>query len=114
MSRQLTCILCPRGCLLDVKQNDGTWQVTGNACPRGARYGIEECTNPTRTVTSIVRVANRDTMVSVKTARPVAKKDTFEVIRFLRGQQVTAPIKVGQELFPDVCGSPIVATKDME
>ncbi len=114
MSRQLTCILCPRGCALTVQEADGAWQVTGNACPRGARYGIEECTNPTRTVTSIVRVKNRDTMVSVKTAHPVAKKDTFEVIRFLRGQQVEAPIKVGQELFPDVCGSPIVATKDVE
>ncbi|MBE6791942.1 MAG: DUF1667 domain-containing protein [Ruminococcaceae bacterium] len=114
MSRQLTCILCPRGCALTVQEADGAWQVTGNACPRGARYGIEECTNPTRTVTSIVRVKNRDTMLSVKTAHPVAKKDTFEVIRFLRGQQVSAPIKVGQELFPDVCGSPIVATKDVE
>jgi CxxC motif-containing protein len=43
------------GCHLKVDENDG-YSVTGNTCPRGAAYGYEEATAPTRTVTSTVRI----------------------------------------------------------
>ena len=72
MKRNLTCIICPRGCTLTVETEGDKVSVSGNSCPKGAVYGIEETTRPTRTVTSVVRVSNReDTMVSVKTAEPV-------------------------------------------
>ena len=80
MERNITCILCPRGCAMTVKGELGNLQVTGNTCPRGAEYAINECTNPVRTVTSTVWVSNRkDTMVSVKTAAPVPKEKMMEV-----------------------------------
>ena len=67
MNRNLTCIICPRGCALTVEGEKDNLVVTGNACPKGKQYAIDECTHPVRTVTSIVRVANRvDTMVSVR------------------------------------------------
>lgn len=54
--RELVCIVCPKGCRLRVdEEND--FAVTGNSCPRGAQYGREECTNPTRVVTSTVAVS---------------------------------------------------------
>ena len=82
MTRDMTCIICPRGCALKVKINGDNITVTGNSCPKGEQYAIDECTNPTRTVTSSVRVENReDTMVSVKTEKPVPMDKIFEVIR---------------------------------
>lgn len=111
MERTLTCIICPRGCTLTVTGERDALKVEGNACPKGAQYAIDECTHPVRTVTSVVRVANReDTMVSVKTATPVPKECIFEVMEAIRAASVDAPVAAGAVLLT-VCGAEIVATK---
>ena len=115
MKRNMTCIICPRGCALTVDIEGDAVTVTGNGCPKGKQYAIDECTNPTRTVTSTVRVSNREnTMVSVKTASPVAKSRIFEVMDAIRAHQATAPIAIGDVLIPDVCGADVVATKAID
>ena len=81
MDRMLTCIICPRGCSLHVQGEGNELSVSGNACPKGAQYAKDECTHPVRTVTAVVRVANRaDTMVSVKTAAPIPKEHIFDLM----------------------------------
>ena len=112
MKRNLTCIICPRGCSLDVEIQDKNVKVTGNACSQGEAYGINECLCPVRTVTSILRISNRtDTMVSVKTAVPVKKEDIFRIMEVLKNTTVEAPIAIGDVLLTDVYGANIVATK---
>ena len=68
--RELTCIGCPMGCPLTVTMEAGeVISVTGNTCKRGDIYARKEVTNPTRIVTSTVRVTGGDAdMVSVKTS----------------------------------------------
>lgn len=115
MERNITCILCPRGCTMTVKGEAGSLQVTGNTCPKGEGYAIDECTNPVRTVTSTVRVSNRkDTMVSVKTAAPVPKGKMMEVMAQLRSITVSAPVKIGDVILSDVFGTDIVVTKAID
>jgi len=115
MNRNLVCILCPRGCSLTAKQEDGVWSVTGNTCPRGEKYGIDECTNPVRTVTSILRISNRDgIMVSVKTSAPIAKGRMYEAMERIRSAAVAAPVRIGDVLLHDVCGADIIATKNID
>ena len=111
MERTLTCIICPRGCTLNVSGEGENLTVTGNACPKGAQYALDECTHPVRTVTSVVRVANReDVMVSVKTATPVPKECIFRVMAAIRAKSVEAPVAAGTVLL-NVCGADVVATK---
>ncbi len=43
---KLICINCPRGCHLEVTQEDGEIKVSGNACPRGYTYAYNEMTAP--------------------------------------------------------------------
>ena len=115
MKRNLTCIICPRGCALTVEVDNGKATVTGNACPKGEEYGVNECLCPIRTVTSILRVANRpDTMVSVKTDEPVTKDDIFRVMEVLKKTEVNAPIQAGNVLIADVFGADIIATKSVK
>ena len=52
---ELICIGCPRGCHLKVDEQNG-YAVSGNSCPVGAEYGKNELTNPTRVLTSTVRI----------------------------------------------------------
>ena len=67
--RELICIGCPLGCSLTVSMEGAeVVSVTGNTCKRGDVYARKEVTNPTRIVTSTVKVSNGTAdMVSVKT-----------------------------------------------
>ena len=115
MERKLTCIICPRGCQLTVSGEKDQLTVTGHACPRGEVYAIAECTNPVRTITSIVRVANReDCMVSVKTYAPVPKDKIFEIMAVIRNSTVTAPVKIGDVIIDNIYGTQVVATKNID
>ena len=114
MKRELTCIICPRGCSLTVNMDGAKTCVSGNGCPKGEKYGIEECTHPTRTVTSIVRVENcKNTMVSVKTASPVPKEKIFEIMEIIKKTSVKAPVKIGDIILTNIYGTDIIATKDI-
>ena len=114
MKRELTCIICPRGCALLVDTDASPVTVTGNACPKGEAYGREECTHPTRTVTAVVRVANReDTMLSVKTAAPVPKERMLDCMEQLKTVTVNAPVYIGDTVLTDIFGTNIIATKEI-
>ena len=93
----------------------GNLQVSGNTCPKGLEYAINECTNPVRTVTSTIRVSDRkDTMVSVKTEQPIPKGKMLEVMAALRAVTVCAPVKLGDVILQDVFGAKVVATKAID
>ena len=100
--KELTCIICPRGCRLQV---DDKMNVTGNFCPRGKAYAISELTNPVRTITSSVRVINReDTLVSIKTSGPIPKDRIFDVMKEINKIGVNAPVHIGDIAKKDILG----------
>ena len=112
--KELTCIVCPRGCRLKVDDN---MVVTGNSCPRGEKYAINELTNPTRTITSSIRVNNRPyILVSVKTDKPVPKDKMFDVMKEIDKLSIDAPTRIGQVVLTNILGTDanIVITKDID
>ncbi len=103
MKREFVCIVCPRGCPLSIDLE--TLEVTGNTCKRGEIYAKNEVTNPTRTITSSVRVSNReDTLVSVKTSNPVPKGKIMEVMEEINKVSVKAPTHIGDVVIHNVLG----------
>ncbi|MBO5868401.1 MAG: DUF1667 domain-containing protein [Oscillospiraceae bacterium] len=114
MEKKITCIICPRGCSMTTCVQGAQVTVTGNTCPKGEEYAINECLHPVRTVTATVRVANRpNTMVSVKTETPVPKEQMLEVMAALRKTAVNAPLAIGDVIMYNVCGSNIIVTKEI-
>ena len=114
MKRVITCIVCPRGCTMAADIQGETITVTGNSCPRGEKHAIGECTNPVRSLTSVIRISNReDTMVSVKSAAPIPKGKMFEIMERIHGTSVEAPVKIGDVLIPNLCGTDIIATTEI-
>lgn len=81
--RNLTCINCPMGCSLTIEmEGDEVVSVSGNTCKRGDTYGRKEVTNPTRIVTSTVRVEGGEAdMVSVKTKQDIQKGRSLSALR---------------------------------
>ena len=112
--RELICIGCPLGCMLTVEiEGSEVTNVTGNTCARGKTYAENEVTNPTRIVTSSVKVIGGDrATVSCKTKSDIPKAKIFDVVRALKEVEAVAPVHIGDVLLEDVAGTgvQIVAT----
>ena len=115
--RNLICISCPMGCSIAVEMDGNeVVSVTGNTCKRGDVYARKEVTNPTRIVTSTVRVVGgKEDMVSVKTKEDIPKGKIFDCIKALKNVEVEAPVQIGDVIVPDAAGTgvDIVATKNV-
>ena len=113
----LICIGCPLGCPLTVEmEGNEVKSVSGNTCPRGDAYARKELTNPTRIVTSTVRVnGGRLAMVSVKTESDIPKGKIFDCVKALRDVEVQAPVKIGDVIVENVAGTGVnvIATKNV-
>ena len=114
MKREITCIVCPRGCRMTADIRGEQITVTGHTCSRGEKHAIAEILHPVRSLTSIVRVSNRcDTMVSVKSENPVPKGEMFAVMERIHQTVVKAPVAMGDVIIDNICGTRIVATKEV-
>ena len=114
---ELTCIGCPLGCPLTVTmEGNEVVEVKGNTCPKGAIYAKKEVTNPTRIVTSTVRVTGGSCpMVNVKTASDIPKRKIFECVEALKDVVLTAPVKIGDVVLDNVAntGVAVVAARNV-
>lgn len=116
--KELVCIRCPIGCLMTVTHNpDGSLHVTGNSCKRGEEYAKKELTNPTRIVTSTVRIKGRNNQVlPVKTKEDIPKEKIRACMEALKQIEAEPPIYIGDVILSDVVGTgvDIVATKNIK
>lgn len=114
--RELICIGCPMGCPVTVEmEGDEIVSVSGNTCPRGDAYARKEVTNPTRIVTSTVKVeGGLVDMISVKTKEDIPKDKIFDCVRALKGVTVKAPVHIGDVILADVAGTgvDVMATRN--
>lgn len=113
--KELICIGCPLGCSLEVEViDDNNLIVRGHSCKKGEIYGIKECTNPTRIVTTTVLVEGGvEVILPVKTERDISKHLVFDCVKALNNVTVQAPISIGDIIVENILGTGIniVATK---
>ncbi len=102
--RRMTCIICPRGCDLCVTLGENP-VVSGNSCPRGEEYAINEITHPMRTLTTTIRVRREDGTlgrISVKSKGEIPKEEVEALAGKIHHSIIHAPVKVGDEVLPGV------------
>lgn len=112
---ELICIGCPRGCHLKVDEENG-YQVTGNNCPIGAEYGKNELTNPTRVLTTTVRITGGiHNCLPVRSSGPIKKGLLMEAVKALKNVEVASPVKKGDVIVHNIVGSgqDMLASRDM-
>jgi CxxC motif-containing protein len=106
MVKRLTCIECPKGCLLSVDiENCRVIKVAGNECPRGEKYAIQETENPMRILTSAV-VAQKlyMKMVPVRTDKPIPKAKLAEAMKEIKKIRLNSPVKPGSIIVENFLG----------
>ena len=114
--KELVCIVCPKGCRLQVDEEHG-YAVSGNRCPRGAAYGRNELLHPTRVLTSTVCIqGGLHRRLPVKTTAPIPKELIFQAMESLNGVRLTAPVHLGQVVIHDLLrtGVDVVSTREMK
>ncbi len=114
MERELICISCPKGCHLKVDEEKLT--VSGNSCPKGAEYGVNEVTNPVRIVTSTVKVSGGEVpVVPVKTEKAIPKGLIMKCMEEINKASISAPVMIGDIVIKNVLetGVDVVATKNV-
>lgn len=119
-NKKLVCIVCPKGCRLTLIQDEncmGGYKVTGNGCNRGIDYGIKELTNPTRVLTSTVKIKGAIMKrLPVRTKGDIPKSLVFECMELLNHIEVYAPIKMGDIIIKNILdtGVDLIASKSMD
>ena len=102
MEKIITCTECPMGCTVTITlDGENIVNVSGNTCPRGKTYAVNELTCPRRVVTSTVKTINGK-VLPVKTDGSVKKQDIFKVMDIINSITVKTPINVGDVVFKNI------------
>ena len=116
MKRELTCIVCPKGCQLTVElEGKKILSVEGYTCKRGLAYAEAECTAPMRTLTTTAAVVGGG-VVPVKTDRTIPKEMLFECMKAINEIRVPADAKLGDVVIENVLGTGanVITTRNVQ
>jgi CxxC motif-containing protein len=117
MNKEIICIGCPMGCLLNVDfVGTAIRNVCGNQCKVGLEYAEKEISNPERTLTTTVKVKHGHLpLVSVRTNKTIPKSRILDAMNLLAKVEVEAPVKIGEPIIQNIfnTGVNIVATKNI-
>jgi len=115
MIKNLTCICCPIGCTLTAElEADKISSISGNKCKRGIQYAQEELFNPVRILTTTIFIPEKNTMLPVRSDKPLPKDKMCGCVSFIKTIKVDLPIKMGQILVNNIEGTAIIASCDMK
>jgi CxxC motif-containing protein len=113
MSKEMICIMCPRGCHLKVSKD---LVVEGNFCPRGKAYGVEEMTHPTRILTTTMKTNScQYPRISIKSKEGIPKELIFKAMDEINHLTLEDHVKIGDVVIHNICqsGVDMIATKNI-
>lgn len=117
MTKEMVCVVCPVSCRMTVEINEaGDIFVSGNKCKRGPAYAEKELTNPTRKVSTTVKIKGAMHLrLPVKSDQEVPKALLLDVVKALDDIDVSSPVAMGEIVAKDVLGTGInfVATRSL-
>lgn len=103
-NRIITCIVCPRGCRIDVKlKGKEIIDIKNYQCKRGLKYTRSEVADPRRVLTTIVKVHGGKTRVlPVRSRESIPKNSIKKAIIELKEIVLTPPVNVGDIVLKNV------------
>ncbi len=117
MNIEMVCVVCPVSCRMSVDKNEaGDIFVSGNKCKRGPAYAQKELTNPTRKVSTTVKIDGAVHLrLPVKSDQEVPKALLLDIVKALDEIDVKSPVKMGDVVAKNVLGTGInfVATRSL-
>ena len=106
--KEIICIVCPMGCQMEIAEDSSSkgYIVTGNACTRGEKYGIKELTNPTRVLTTTIKLkGSLQRRLPVRTDTPIPKGMIFACMKELDAVEAAVPVGMGDVIVENILGT---------
>lgn len=116
MKKEIVCIVCPNGCLLQCCKESDRIEVVGNTCPKGLEYAITELTAPMRTLTtSVATTSPHRPVLPVRTDGAIPKGETLSAMQYVNSIKVDAPKTCGDVICENFMGFGVnlIATDDL-
>jgi CxxC motif-containing protein len=102
----MTCIICPEGCKMEVLVKGRGVDVSGHKCKKGPLFAADEVLNPQRILTTTMEIESEDVhRIAVRSSAGVPKDKLVEMIGLLRKTRLCAPVKMGDVIIADILGS---------
>lgn len=115
--KTITCITCPLGCDIVVRdEGDGISYMHGNQCKRGEEYARNEFVHPVRILTTTAKIECGETpLVPVCSDKPISRKLLMQCMEEIRKVILTAPVFMHDVIIPDILGTDvnIMATSEV-
>lgn len=112
--KELTCIVCPNGCKLHAREQEGRVTVTGALCQRGKAFATNELTNPMRSLTTTVATVFQDTpRLGVRTRGEIPKDRLLEAMAVINRVCLDRRVSTGEVILRDLFGTDVIATADL-
>jgi len=113
--RDLVCIVCPKGCRVQVWEDKGEVHMEGDVCKKGKPYVEQEYRDPRRILTTTVMTeSDRVRRLPVRTSAPIPRGDLFKGMALLSKTRVTPPVKMGEVIVADISsGVAVIASDDL-
>ncbi|MCL5770661.1 MAG: DUF1667 domain-containing protein [Actinobacteria bacterium] len=116
MSHKVTCIICPKSCIIETKIIGNEIITLGEGCNRGKKYAITEVTDPRRIFTSTVLIGGSDLrVVPVRTTKPIRKNDWKKAKKIIEKLKLNAPVDFGKIIISDFLeqGINLIVTREV-
>jgi CxxC motif-containing protein len=114
--KNITCIICPKGCDVTVEMVENEYRISGNKCIRGKEYALNEMTNPKRSICSTVKTIYKEfPRLPVRTDKEIDIKNIFPVMKEINKVKIDHPVHGGEIIVSNILntGVNIIATSDM-
>jgi CxxC motif-containing protein len=114
--KNITCIICPKGCDVTVEMVENEYRISGNKCIRGKEYALNEMTNPKRSICSTVKTIYKEyPRLPVRTDKEIDIKNIFPVMKEINKLKIDHPVHGGEIIVSNILntGVNIIATSDM-
>lgn len=98
--KNVICIICPNGCELEI---DAEEQVTGNLCPRGQAFALQELKDPRRSLSTTCRTIFPDIpVVPVRTEKEIPKHLMKDAVRAISEIVIDRHMQIGETVAADI------------
>lgn len=114
--QKLICVMCPKGCTLEVDREGNTVLSVTGGCKRGHEYAHQELVDPRRKVASSVRITGAiHPLLPVYTSAAFPKAMIPKLLQLLRTVSVDAPVSTNQVVITNALdtGIDVLASREM-
>lgn len=114
--KEMTCIVCPNGCKLEVTINEDQIMVQGNLCPKGEHFAVTELRNPMRTISSTVAtIFPAVPALPVRVSGEIPKEEIFHVMEAIHQVVIDRVVERNTVIIQNVCnlGVDVIATSNI-